>query len=477
MRNYLFILILITNYNFCEEYILFSPIIPYPEQDVDFYTYLMNKNSEIKHVWEHDSSPASIPYLFQNNTLIRPALVDFPIIDLPGRGGLIEKLDWMGNVLWEFTFSDEWVQQHHDIEVLPNGNILILAWEKKLQEEVIQKGKINHTGVLYIDMIVEIEPQGTNEANIVWEWHLWDHLIQDISPQFENFGVVSEHPELFDINYLFLENNEGPSPPGNDDPNFVHCNAIHYNELLDQIIITSRRANEIFIIDHSTTSEEAAGHNGGLYGKGGDILYRWGNPMNYNSGGIDDQILFAPHSANWVDEDYPGNGNILIFNNGVGMPGNSFSSIIEIEPPLDNDNNYIYVEGESFLPDTMIVNYNNQNSFYSSFQSGVLRTQNGNTIITVTNQDFIFEINPSLEIVWEYYFTGDGHIARLMNYEFDFISGDLNFDNVIDLLDIVFLIELILNNQNEYIDIVNNDLNEDEKVDIYDIIYIINLIL
>ena len=477
MKKIFFILILIASNIFSEEYILFSPIIPYPEQDIDFYSYLMNKNGEVKHVWEHYSSPASIPYLFENKVLIRPALVDFPIIDLPGRGGLIQKINWTGEIIWEFIYSDEFVQQHHDIEILPNGNILLLAWEKKLQNEVIQKGKINHTGVLYVDMIIEIEPQGINEANIVWEWHLWDHLIQDVSTEFDDFGVVSNHPELFDINYLNNDNNEGPGPPGNESPDFVHLNAIHYNELLDQIIVTSRTANEIFIIDHSTTTEEASGHSGGNYGKGGDFLYRWGNPQNYNLGNSDDQILFAPHSANWINENYPGSGNILIFNNGVGMSDNNYSSIIEIEPPLDINNNYIYEDGEIFLPETMIINYNNNNSFYSPFQSGVLRLQNGNTIVTVTDQDLIFEINQDLEVVWEFNYLGNGHIARLVSYDFELILGDFNFDSFVDVADLMILIDIILFNQNNYINIINNDINQDGLIDIYDIIYTINLIL
>ena len=58
--------------------------------------------------------------------------------------------------------------------------------------------------------------------------------------------------------------------------------------------------NEIYVIDHSTTTEEAAGHSGGLSGKGGDILYRWGNPQNYQRGNSQDQILISQHSVNWI---------------------------------------------------------------------------------------------------------------------------------------------------------------------------------
>ena len=470
-------IIISLNFIFAEEYFLYSPIIPYPEGNTNFYTFLINRDGEIKRIWDHDSSPASIPYLYDDNILIRPALVEFPAIDLPGRGGLIQKVDWLGNILWEYEFSDEFIQQHHDIEVLPNGNILVLAWEKKTQEEVIQKGKLNHTGVLYVDMIIEIEPGENNSGNIVWEWHFWDHLIQDVNPNYDNYGIVSEHPELLNINFLNSGGGDGPGPPGNESPDFTHCNAIHYNELLDQIIITSRRANEIFIIDHSTTTNEASSNNGGIYGKGGDFLYRWGNPQNYDIGSSNQQILFAPHSANWIKEDLNGGGNILIYNNGLGMLSNVHSSIIEIVPPLDLNNGYIYEQGTTFLPDTTVMNFNNNFSFFSTFQSGVFKLENDNILVTVTEQDYIFELNQDLEIVWEYFYEGDGHIARMINYDLNLLHGDLNFDNIINVSDILIVIENILFSQNSYVNIINNDINNDNYVDIYDLILLVRMLL
>ena len=80
----------------------------------------------------------------------------------------------------------------------------------------------------------------------------------------------------------------------------MHVNAVAYNAELDQIVLSSPHFNEIWIIDHGTTTEEAKGHTGGRWGKGGDILYRWGNPRAYRNGTKLDQRLFYQHNIQWI---------------------------------------------------------------------------------------------------------------------------------------------------------------------------------
>ena len=100
-----------------------------------------------------------------------------------------------------------------------------------------------------------------------------------------------------------------------------HVNSVQYNAELDQIILSSHNQNEIWIIDHSTTVEEASGHTGGVYGKGGDFLYRWGNPSIYGRGTSNDTKLGGQHDAHWIANGLPGAGNILIFNNELPHTG------------------------------------------------------------------------------------------------------------------------------------------------------------
>jgi hypothetical protein len=257
-----------------------------------------------------------------------------------------------------------------------------------LHPEVLQKG------YLLPDYVIEVEPTGSSGGNIVWEWHVWDHLIQDYDPSKENYGVVADHPELIDVH----------GSGGNIRPFWNHMNSIDYNEEFDQIILSVRGNDEIWIIDHSTTTEEAAGHTGGNSGKGGDLLYRWGNPQTYDIGNANDQKLFEQHDAQWIETDCPGEGNILIFNNGNNRPGGSYSSVDEIVPPVDSNGNYDYTPGSPYAPEDPIWVYTAENptDLFSEAISGAQRLPNGNTLIDDGVHGTIFEVTPEKEIVWLY---------------------------------------------------------------------------
>jgi len=212
------------------------------------------------------------------------------------------------------------------------------------------------------------------------EWHAWDHLIQDYDPARDNYGAVVDHPELIDINL----NVSGIQADWN------HINSIDYNEEFDQILLSSRNQNEIWIIDHSTTPEEAAGHTGGNSGKGGDILYLWGNPQACHTGNADDQKFFGQHDAQWIEPGCPGEGNILVFNNGQGRPDGTYYSIEEIIPPVANNGSYALTPGYAYGPEEPTWAYNDKNptDFYANHISGVQRLPNGNTLICTGIAEF-----------------------------------------------------------------------------------------
>jgi hypothetical protein len=244
---------------------------------------------------------------------------------------------------------------------------------------------------LYPEYVIEIEPTYPSGGKIVWEWHLWDHLIQESSPDADNYGEVSAHPELVDVNC-----NGRPVAAF-----WNHMNAIDYNADLDQILMSARGSSEIWIIDHSTTTKEAKGHVGGPYGKGGDLLYRWGNPSAYNRGTNRDQQLYDQHDAQWISEGYPGAGNILIFNNGLNR---GYSSVEEITPPINKKGAYAIKSNQSFGPVKPEWTYTakNKSDFYSTEISGTQRLPNGNTLICAGVLGVFFEVDSSGQTVWKY---------------------------------------------------------------------------
>ena len=363
-------------------------------------TYLINNEGRLINLWEGTHRPGLSAYLLENGNLLRTALVSNSTFAGGGSGGLIQEFDWEGNLLWEFEYSTDLFYQHHDLERLPNGNTLIIAWEYKDNEEVLGAGRnpsLLSQNFLWPDHIVEVQPDSSGGGTIVWEWHVWDHLIQDYDPAELNYGIVSDHPELVNINFV----SNLPNALGAD---WTHINAVNYNEELDQIMLSIHNFSEIWVIDHSTTTEEAAGHIGGNSGMGGDLLYRWGNPQTYDRGDATDQMLFGQHDAHWIVPGLPGERNILIFNNGRNRPGGQYSTIDEIVPPVDQNGNYLLDPGTTYGPDSLLWTYVDPvpSDFFSPNVSGSQRQPNGNTLICNGTWGRFFEITNEGELVWLY---------------------------------------------------------------------------
>jgi hypothetical protein len=207
----------------------------------------------------------------------------------------------------------------------------------------------------------------------------------------DNYGDPAQHPELVDINYV-------PRPTAD----WVHMNSIDYNPQLDQIIVGSRSLNEFWIIDHSTTTEEAAGHTGGRYKKGGDLLYRWGNPAVYRRGAGLDQMLFNQHDVQWIAEGLPGAGNVLLFNNGEQNSINDFSTADELTLPVNDDGTYTIPNGKPFGPEELTWTFEDPRNLFSPRISGVQRLPNGNTLICSGTQGVLQEVTPQGQTIWLY---------------------------------------------------------------------------
>ena len=351
--------------------------------------YIVDNNGQLVHTWNLETT--ATPKLLENGNL------------LARKGRTVYEADKDGNIIWQYTHPDE---LHHDLLPMPSGNILLLSSRHKPAMEAIAIGANpayipSGDVILECDYIVELQPDKLQGGGtIVWEWHMWDHFIQDYDPEKPNYGAVAEHPELIDINFT-LSRTAWPRR-GYD---LAHGNAIDYNAELDQIMLSARDFSELWIIDHSTTTAQAAGHSGGNGGRGGDLLYRWGNPRAYRAGSAADQQLFWPHQTHWIPEGLPGAGNILVFNNGNEFPGyaRGYSSVVELAPPVDGYH-YRRAAGGAYGPAEPSWTYTAAPpaDLYAPFAGGVQRLPNGNTLICVSNKGTVLEVTPDGETVWQY---------------------------------------------------------------------------
>jgi hypothetical protein len=392
-------------------------------------TYLIDMRGRVVKAWKCDT-PAMSAYLLESGNLLRVGSIDVfsgksKSWGGPGASGGVQMLTWEGELVWDYRLNNDRQLSHHDAIALPNGNVLMVVWEKKSGKEAIAAGRDpNRVGDYFMpDSLLEVKPTGKTTGKVVWEWHLWDHLVQDHDKTKANFGNVAEHPELVDVNYgedvvaRVAKSKDGDkklkslgyvgSPTARKqrvNPDWTHFNAVAYNPALDQIAVTVHNFSEVWIIDHGTTTAEAVGHKGGRSGRGGDLLYRWGNPRTYRAGTKKDQKLFGPHNTHWVASGLPGVGHLMVFNNGMRRPDGNYSTVDEIVAPVDSKGRYVGKPGTAYGPDGPLWSYAaaKKSDFFSMLISGSQRLPNGDTLICSGVNGVVFEVTPKNETVWKY---------------------------------------------------------------------------
>lgn len=188
----------------------------------------------------------------------------------------------------------------------------------------------------------------------------------------------------------------------------MHGNGIDHDVENDVIYISVNGYSEVWVIDHSTTSEQAKTNAGGRYNKGGDLLYRFGNPEAYKSS-YGERLFFKNHFPNCLENNEPGAGNLLIFNNGNDIKQ---SAVYELKMPAEfNLKTNISNEPEvvwSFTDTTL----------YNSNISGAVRLKNGNTLICEGGYGF-WEVTEEGEVAWKYNGAVDVSFWRCYGYNLD----------------------------------------------------------
>jgi len=393
-------------------YTLYTPIGSNNTWLIDNCGYKVNE-------WQHSDTPELCAYLLPDGNLLRSTHV--------GQNDVtkLEIVDWDNNPVWTGDMSGIGLQ-HHDMEILPNGNILTIIEDPYPDAMWVERGRDPNSlpflfDFIWSERIVEIEPLENNDFQIVWEWKAWDHLIQDFDSTKSNYGVIAEHPGKLDVNAIY----EGIAFGWSND--WLHINGIDFNSERDEIILSSRHISEVFIIDHSTTTAEAASETGGTSGKGGELLWRWGKPENYGQGSADDRRLYGQHNPSFIPDNYELYGGMIsIFNNGDFRPEGNYTTIEIVDPVLDNDGNYAMNADGRFLPEEAYYTYQGTidgSEISSQFVGGVNVQPNGNLLICEGMTGRFIEVTPEEELAWFYISPDGGSIAN----QGSFVANPWNF--------------------------------------------------
>jgi hypothetical protein len=425
-----------------EGYTLFAPL-------QSTTTYLVDMDGRVVHRWESTLPPGNSAYLLDDGRLLRTARESNERMGGGGQGGRIQEFSWSGELLWDHAINSPELLSHHDIEPLPNGNVLVIAWQYTTRDEALALGRdpavVGEAG-FWPDVVLELEPVRPSGARIVWQWRSVDHLVQDRDPALPNHGDVPAHVGRIDVNadhrsdrprtaeererdarqleqmkaLGYVDTSLAGNADGDrtrDGGDWLHTNSIDYHAELDLVLLSVRTLGELWVVDHSTTTEEARGSSGGRHGRGGDILWRWGNPRVHGLGDRGDQRLFGQHDAQWIDgEPVPGRDGerdlrILVFNNGNGRPAGPHATVEELVLPYDREHGFLRDEGEPFGPDAPIWIHGEAEGqrFEADFISGAQRLPGGTTLVCQGPTGRLFEVDRSGAVVWEYVnpFQGD----------------------------------------------------------------------
>lgn len=303
-----------------------------------------------------------------------------------GTQGRLREWDWEGNLLWDIDLAEADEISHHTFKRIPNGNTLVVIWERYSRKQAIKKGRhpatVNpegatgtdprpgvYTGDFWPDKIIEISHTGLNGFKVEWEWRAWDHLCNRAKRN------------CIDINYHI------PLPTNlthRSSADYLHVNAVDYDEENDLVLINSRVLGEFYLIDHES----------------GDIIYRWGNPCAWDKKAAcpsymqdGDTYLFGAHGANFIESE-PGAVKILVFDNGWLRPSGNRSRALDVEVDLDHPDFHA----------SPVWSYQtaSANSLNSDFVSYAQRLDNGNTLITSGMENHLIEVTAEGEVVWEY---------------------------------------------------------------------------
>jgi hypothetical protein len=281
--------------------------------------------------------------------------------DMHSDDGLIQEYSWEGDLVWQYIPEGQIPHSrltgpHHDVWRKENGNTLLICRDPVPPEFLAEVREPTWQGqTICGDTILEVDPSGS----VVWEWHSHGHL---------------------DINHYRLLASPGWHAGAHNSTvvDWTHVNTVReipqnqWYERGDErfrpgnVIISPRQLDTVYIIDRDS----------------GDIVWQYSG--DYFGG------LSGQHEPHMIPPGLPGEGNIMIFDNGaspwkdLGHAGMSY--VLEVNPATKE----------------LVWVYNAGLSFHSAYTSSAQRLPNGNTLVCEAAAKRVFEITHESEIVWEH---------------------------------------------------------------------------
>lgn len=341
--------------------------------------YLIDHQGTRRKTWTFDLSLGQDAELAPDGSLFGLFKVTNENFGFGGQSGLIRQVSPAGEVLWEYLISDENEITHHDLELMPNGNLLVLIWYRIAKEQTAALGYISDNDV-FVEKVVEINP---SNSEIVWEWNSWDHIVQDVTPGHSTYGDPGVLRHKIDLFYNYQSTYHEFIAKGD----IMHANGITYLADQDLIAMSINFYNEVWFIDHSTSIEQAKGSSGGRLERGGDLVYRFGNPETYKE--TTARVFDFNHHPSFVSKD--GKLHLLILNNN-NTEGRSKAMEFEL-PEITNSTSIGAVP-------KLVFEYSNEELFFPRV-GGAVRLPNGNTLICEGDFGY-WEVNDSGQLLWKY---------------------------------------------------------------------------
>jgi len=365
---------------------------------------LIDMNGNVVNQWKGltaDATPNKIlpgGYVMGSTEVRNPKYGHQDMVDLV-------QVDWDGNIVWRFNKYERvkdpgqkptWMaRQHHDyqregnpvgyyvpdMEPLAAEGKTIMVCHKNLRNPKISDK------LLLDSTVIEV----TWEGKIVWEWICSDH--------FDEMGFSEEAKNT-------MARNPSMSAVGGGMGDWMHMNSMSVlganrwydsgDERFhpDNIIWSSRQTNIMAITDRKT----------------GSIVWQVG--PDYSATPVLKKLeqIIGQHHAHMIPRGLPGEGNILVFDNGgsagYGAPNpgaptgvrnalRSYSRVLEFDP-VTLEIVWQYTAGEAGFGAL------DRHKFYSGHISSAQRLPNGNTLITEGANGRIFEVTAEHQMTWEY---------------------------------------------------------------------------